>query len=721
MKKYFYIILILCAVIEIKAQKYIKVTDKETGSSLPDVVVTNKNGRSLITDRVGKFNLNYFSSTDSLYFSHLAYQSMQYYFRELLTADKLEMLPRVFTENEVEIKGEKSYRERIEKTKTISLSGDVQKTFSNIAELLKVQTNLQIKDYGTGSSQYVSSRGMSSENTVVLFNNVKVTDIRSGLFDFSKISSYSIDKIEIIKNADYESANASAGGIIKLYSGNLENRDELKMFARFNNYGGKNFAASYKKSGEVLSFAMQAERGYGKNNYDFKFQGKEYKRENAHFSKSFISGDAAFKTDGIVLKLYTNYSHFKNGIPGFVVTNNVSSSRAENETNSFLGILNLSADLGNEFSFHSTISYNNQMSVFSDPDNAIFANKIRQESRMNDVSVMARFRKQILNWEFNAGYEFKYADINGMNYIFQLDKPDLNKINAHRFFVSVINSYKNPVEGIKQLSLSAHIAGDIQNEDIGYNNSVKSFSQNYGVAIEPEFIKNLSIKVHYFSNRRNPTLNERYFSGLISMSDLKPEKYSGFDVSADYSFNLTGEEKISLTAFSIDGEDKIIWLPSRMALYRPVNYGKVKTTGIEAEYSNLLFNKKLLLETGYTFTDARNKNYFGEGDNSFNKLLVYSPQHRFNFNTSLLLENLTVAAFIHFESERYFATDNLKSSRLDYFFITDLSLSYNIKFLSVKHGITFTVYNLFNEEYMVVQSYPMPLRNYSINYKMEIL
>lgn len=687
---------------------------------ISDVVVNSKNS-SRITNKNGQIDLKFFAKNEKIHFSHLAYNSKSFTKSELVKKQVVKLSAKTFVEQEVVVEDSSLAGDKSQFSKTIEISAKEIQSFNDVGEVLKLKSSLQLKDYGGyGATKTVSSRGMSSENTIVLFNNVKVTDLRSGIFDFSKISSNSIDKIEVYKSADTKSSHIAAGGIVKITSGN-SNRNSMNLMLKADGDGYKGISGSYNKADAEISYGIKAEYGESENRYDFEFSGNKYERKNAQFEKGFISGDLNFKKSNYVLKLYSHYSHFKNGIPGFVVTNNVASSKAENETNSSLSIINFDYLFNKDLTFNSTLSYHNQLSIYEDPDNELFYQEKRKESRMNEVTLLNRFNYKFFNSNLSAGYEYNYADVSGMNHIDNLDKPISNFRYNHKLFGSLASTFHDVLGLLKTTTVSFHFTYDFIDEKLGYDKHTEGRSFNVSFATRPSGIKNLIFKAHYFDSFRNPTLNERYFSSLFFPSDLVAEKYKGFDLGFDYQFNFFGKTNIAVSYFNIDGEDKIVWLPGRGGIHRPTNYGKVKTVGLEAEINKYLLNDQLRLDVIYNLTDARNKNYYGPGDNSYDKYLIYSPVHRLSVNASVSYNDFDIALFTHFESERFFSKDNTKRNRLKHFFVTDISATYNFRLFSKRNSVTLKVHNVLNENYFVVQSYPMPLKNFLITYKLEIL
>jgi outer membrane cobalamin receptor len=242
-----------------------------------------------------------------------------------------------------------------------------------------------------------------------------------------------------------------------------------------------------------------------------------------------------------------------------------------------------------------------------------------------------------------------------------------------------------------------------------------------GLSIVPALEIFFKFNAHYGNNTRFPTFNERYYSSLYSHYELNPESYETFDAGLDIFFNLFGGTSLSAAYFFIDGNDKIIWIPTRLALQTPRNISRVNTSGIELSVNKKIIEDKLDLTFFYNYTDARNKTQISANDLSYNKQLIYSPAHRFNFNISATLSSFQLSLFSSFISERFYTTDNNRNYLLPEYYVIDFSSSYKFNLFDRSHSFSFTIYNLLDEEYLIIQSYPMPLRTYLITLNMELL
>ncbi len=252
----------------------------------------------------------------------------------------------------------------------------------SIGDLLKNNTSLMVRDYGGYAGlKTVSSRGLSSENTLVLFNEARINDLRTGSFDFSSLGTQSVDFIEVYKSSEIENPRPAPGGVVKLYSGNLSGENSANLGVRFGSNSLKSLFAQYKASFSGISGALNFERSYSTNDYNYGFEAKEFSRNNAFFSKTFISGDFQWRLNKWKFKIYSHFSTLNNGIPGFVVTNNNSTSSALTKTNSFLSIANIENKLSEELTYRSTLTYQNQKHSLTDPLGQLFIVPFKAECR----------------------------------------------------------------------------------------------------------------------------------------------------------------------------------------------------------------------------------------------------------------------------------------------------------------------------------------------------
>jgi outer membrane cobalamin receptor len=718
--KYLFSFFIFIWSVGIYAQEIV-VIDSVSGLPVESVVVTSGSGKGSVTDENGGFSLKNFAKGDTLVFSRIAYQKKILDYETVKNLNVIKLLRATINRQGVTITSRQAGINDNSFKQEIKITEDERLKYVSVGDFLKNNSSLYIKDYGgEGSVKSVSSRGMSSENTLVLFNEARVNDLRTGIFDFNSLDINSVDKIEYYKSFDYDTPFSSPGGVIKLVTDSYNDSAKVSFHTKFNTDNLKSFGllASAGVSGMIMRFNV--ERGWSANNYDYEFENKRHERGNAWLSKTFLSGNLSKAGGNYTVKLYSNYSFFNSGIPGFVATNNLSSSRASNRTISNLNILSGEYFFKSNFSALASVSYNYQSLLIDDPDGMIFYSNTKRESKLNDFSSTVKIKYSLENWNFTAGYERISASLSNITaFVSSSGIVDDISRNTNRFYAGVKKTFIHPVDYVKVFSITAVAAHEELSEKLP--GEIKSNSSTYkiGLSLSPSIAPWMTMKGNYSRDFRSPTFNERYYSLLYSHYDLKGEKYEWYDAGADFDFDFYGTAQISVSYFNIKGSNKIIWIPTRMAMQLPRNVGIFQTQGFELSFYKEFFDGGVKLNASYNYNDSRNKTRASEQDLSYDKYIMYTPLHRINAGIEAELKPITFSVSTSYISERFYSTDNIY--KLLPYFICDVSVRGSFFLAGRRNTLSVTAYNIANEDYFIIQSYPMPLRTFMLTYNLEII
>jgi len=711
----------LIAYSAIFAQKVI-IKDDSSRQPVSGVIVSSVNGKTTdISDKYGKVDLSRFHKQDTIVFRHVSYNDLSLYIADITDKQEILLAPATIAKNGITItslhtdKNSSSFKEEITLRQSDKLN------YVSAGDLLKNQSSLFIKDYGgVGGSKTVSSRGMSSENTVVLFNEARVNDLRTGVFNFNDVDVNSIDKIIYLKSFDYETPFTSSGGVIKMYSGSYDTAAKANFRMKLNTDMLKSFAADYASGSDGISYKISAEREWSSNRYNYSFEGEKHDRENAWLSKTFFSGNIVRYTNNYKINFYSNYSYLNSGIPGFVATNNLASSRAANKTISSLSTLNTEYYFSNSLSLASNINFNYQSLTIDDPDGAIFYSNDKKKSVLKDFSLPLKLKYNDMLWSLNAGYEFATAKLGDITTMISASGivDDISR-TTHRFFAGAKRNFYDPLPFLSNIQLTALLANESLTERLPEKSVTNSFSYKAGLTLFPSFWHGFILKANYGDDYRPPTFNERYYSMLYSHYNLKSEKYKWYDAGFDMFFDLFGQTQFSASWFNIKGNNKIIWIPTRVAIQIPRNVASFQSQGVELQLSKTLLDSMFEFFGTYNYTDARNKTRTSVEDYSYNKFILYTPLHRLNLNLIFNYSNFNFSVSASYTGKRFYSTDN--QYVLDPYFITDISAGVYFTVAGRRNTISITAYNITNQEYFVIQSYPMPLRTFLLTYNLEIL
>lgn len=718
----YYFLIAVCLSINLNAQS-VTITDSISALPVENVYIVNSDGSiSAITDGYGKFDLSRFSTKDELIFSHISYSKKRISFNEINNTKIVYLISSNVKSEEVLITARVENRYSQTFSEEINLSPEMKNIYLNAGDLLKNKTSLFVRDYGGfGGVKTASARGLSSENTVVLFNEARINDLRTGMVDLSTIGSANIYKIYFQKNAGDNVYYPAAGGALKIFSSKEQEEESINAGIKYSSDQYYSAGINYNGGTEKLFYSIGGERSFSSNKFPFIFKGIKLKRENAHFNKTFLSGDVTLKTGEIKIGFYFNYLHLQSGIPGFVVTNNYSSSRAQNFNSSFITILNSEIVLSDCWRFLNVISFNTQNLTITDPDGILVFADSKKDSRLNDFSVQNKFSFSKGVFNSNLVYSVTSAGLNNIaSFVSANISPTKITSLNHTIFGGANYSFINPIKFPFTVRLSAGIGIQLLREKLQRENNSENVYYRAGISFFHENIPQVVFKTHYSNEYRVPTFNERYYSNLFNHHDLRQEKYSSLDLGFDSEFKLLDGLNLSAVFYKILGKDKIIWIPTRLAIQTPRNISDVESLGIEIAAAQRAFNNKIELSLIYNYTDARNKTRLSSSDNTYNKQLIYTPLHKLNVGVTYWEEKYFLSVNSSFLSERFYTSDNDPLYLVPAYVVVDLSGGINFNLLGIKHSISAVIYNLLDENYFVIQSYPMPLRTYLFSYSMEI-
>ncbi len=699
------------------------VIDSLTALPLENVnIFTVDTSRYAISDRFGKFDLSVFYPDDELIFSHISYLKKHIKANRLKINSRIYLIPSSFNTEDVNVIDKKINKDLQSFNEEINLTPETKTIYLNIGDILKSKSSLFIRDYGGfGGVKTASTRGLSSENTVVLFNEARINDLRTGLVDLSTIGTASMDKISYQKNAGDDVDFPAAGGVLKIYSDQSFKGEKLNAGLKLSSDKYQSAVINYKGGSENLFYSLSGERAFSSNHYSYIFNNIRLKRENADFNKSFLSADINYKTDKTKFSFYINYLHLQSGIPGFVVTNNYSSSRAQNLNRSILNILNSEIVLSDNWQYNGVFYFNHQELAINDPDGIVVFADSKKDSRLSEYSFQNKmsFSKGVLS--FNLIYTASFSQLNNItSFVSSNDSPQKISSIKHSIFGGGNYSFIKPLAFPFIIRISSGAGVQMLNEKLQKENHSQNIFYRTGIALFPVRLPQLVFKAHYAKEYRVPTFNERYYSNLFNHYELKQEKYNSFDAGVDAEIGLEDVLELSVVYYDIRGKDKIIWIPTRLAIQTPRNIAEVESKGLEFTANQKLLNKKMDLYFVYNYSDARNKTRLSATDYNFNKQLIYTPLHKLNAGISYTDDSFFISVNSSFVSQRYYTSDNNPLYLLPDYFVFDLSGGITFKFSELTHRFSITAYNLFDEKYFVIQSYPMPLRTYLLTYSMEI-
>ena len=211
---------------------------------------------------------------------------------------------------------------------------------------------------------------------------------------------------------------------------------------------------------------------------------------------------------------------------------------------------------------------------------------------------------------------------------------------------------------------------------------------------------------NFSRNYRIPTFNDLFwYAG--GNTELQPEKSLQLEVGQNFNY---GDLQLTVTAFLIDINDLLRWIPGVNGVWQPVNTESVRNYGLEAlgNWQKSFGEHRLQLSGTYAFTKSR--------DEKLEKELIYVPRHKATASVGYAKGRFSGFYQALYNGSVFTSSDN--NYALDSYSLSNLGVEYDI-FKNRTASIGAEVQNLWNAAYQNMPSRPMPGRscNFSLTFK----
>jgi len=616
----------------------------------------------------------------------------------------------------------------------------------SVADAIRYFAGVQLKDYGgVGGIKTVDMRSMGTNHMGVFYDGIQLGNAQNGQIDLGRFSLDNIEEISLYngqKSEIFQPARdyGSAGSIYlqtrrPKFSG--EGRDNLNVTMRTGSFGLANPSIRWEhKFTRNLTMSLNAEYTYATGQYHFRYR-KLFSDGVLAWDTTAVrkNGDVkAFRAEAAIFgttsdgkwnaKVY--YYDSERGIPGAIVNNVWFNSQRQWDRN-FFAQGRWQQRVGERYEMMISAKYARDYMRYLNPDTTLMYldNKFWQDeiyvSSANKYTIMT-------DWDVNLSVDYKWNYLNSslVNFAYPTRHTLLAalatartwrgfKMQASALFTHVNDRY------------SARSAGVVLEK---HNKHLNKITPAVFLSYRPWQEHDLTVRAFFKRIFRMPTFNDLYYTD-IGNAGLRPEYATQWNVGALYQrYNDAGV--LSAMKFSADAyynivNDKIIAVPSGRGQYRwmMLNIGKVKIRGIDVT-ARLAFRlpHSIVLEGGLNYTYQRAQDYTNPADNhdggTYKSQIAYIPWHSGSGTVHAAWKNLDFNYSFIYVGERYHNSTNILANHEEPWYTHDLSASYlfNVKKTTLK--ITAEVNNIFNQQYDVIQNYPMPGRNYRIILKFDI-
>lgn len=598
----------------------------------------------------------------------------------------------------------------------------------SVADAIRYFSGVQIKDYGgVGGLKSVNIRSLGSQHVGVFYDGVEVGNAQNGIVDLGRFSLENMEAVSLYngqKSSIFQSARdfASAGSIY------LQSRTPVFEKGRKNNFkitlkGGSFGTANpsllwERQIGENLSMQISTEYLYTTGKYKFSYSKKDgydttevRKNGDVRYYRAEASLFGNIRNGRWQAKVYCYDS--ERGYPGASVREEPGKYRHQDrqwDRNFFLqGRFQKEISRFYRMQLNAKYAYD-YLHYLSDPRLDVTTMYVDNRYRQQEFYFSSANGFRLFKWwSVNLSADLQYNTLNA-------DLTDFAYPDRYTFLAALVTSFDWGKFKIQGSLLNTFVTESVEKGEPApdKNELTPAFVASY----RPFGNVDLAFRAFYKRIFRMPTLNDLYYT-FIGNKHLEPEYTVQYNMGVCYGKTLNGRflkrVEFQTDFYYNEVEDKIIAVPtSNQFRWTMLNLGYVEIRGAEisAELSALIAGVSFNLLASYTyqkaqdFTDPENSSYGGQ--------IPYIPWHSGSLILGAAYRSWSFNYSFIYTGERYESSANIPENYAQPWYTSDLSLSKGFEIKKCRLHLSAEVNNIFDQQYEVVQCYPMPGTNFKI-------
>lgn len=634
--------------------------------------------------------------------------------------------------------------QRLEGKQLETLSGT-----GSVADAIRYFSGVQLKDYGgVGGIKTVDMRSMGSSHMGVFYDGLELGNAQNGQIDLSRFSLDNIEAIDLYNGQKSDilqpARDFGTSGSIYLRSRQPRfgdgKRTNVNVTVRTGSFGLFNPSVRLEqKLSKAVSLSASAEWTSAHGKYHFRYRKR--------FSDGTMAWDTtAVRRNGDVQALRVEaavhgtesggrwtaqgyYYDSNRGIPGAIVNNVWRSSQRQWDRNTFV--------------------QGNWQHRCNDRLTTLVSAKVARDwmRYLNPDTTLLYVDNRFTQWEAYASAAAKYTILTGWDASAAVDYrwntldatlANFARPTRHTLLAALATAFTRGGLKAQASMLLSHVADRYSDRSgdrvvASHVNRLDRLTPAVIVSYRPLVHTDLTLRAFFKRAFRMPTFNDLYYTDIGNAS-LKPEMATQWNVGAQYQWyaattGATGITAVKLTADAYHNRitDKIIAVPTGSSQYRwmMMNIGRVRVTGIDL--TAMLAVKPcrdLTLDATltYTYQSARDRSDPSDtrDGGTYGGQIAYVPWHNGSVLAHAAWRWLELNYSFVYVGERYHTSANIPANHEQPWYTHDLALTAGHRLWNVDWRLTLAVNNVFNQQYDVIQNYPMPGRNFKITLRCDI-
>lgn len=598
----------------------------------------------------------------------------------------------------------------------------------SVADAIRYFSGVQIKDYGgVGGLKSVNIRSLGSQHVGVFYDGVEVGNAQNGIVDLGRFSLENMEAVSLYngqKSSIFQSARdfASAGSIyLQSRTPVFEKgkKNNFKITLKGGSFGTANPSLLWERQiGENLSMQISTEYLYTTGKYKFSYSKKDgydttevRKNGDVRYYRAEASLFGNIRNGRWQAKVYCYDS--ERGYPGASVREEPGKYRHQDrqwDRNFFLqGRFQKEISWFYRMQLNAKYAYD-YLHYLSDPRLDVTTMYVDNRYRQQEFYFSSANGFRLFKWwSVNLSADLQYNTLNA-------DLTDFAYPDRYTFLAALATSFDWGKFKIQGSLLNTFVTESVEKGEPAPDKN--ELTPAVVASYRPFGNVDLAFRAFYKRIFRMPTLNDLYYT-FIGNKHLEPEYTVQYNMGVCYGKTLNGRflkrVEFQTDFYYNEVEDKIIAVPtSNQFRWTMLNLGYVEIRGAEisAELSALIAGVSFNLLASYTyqkaqdFTDPENSSYGGQ--------IPYIPWHSGSLILGAAYRSWSFNYSFIYTGERYESSANIPENYAQPWYTSDLSLSKGFEIKKCRLHLSAEVNNIFDQQYEVVQCYPMPGTNFKI-------
>ena len=596
----------------------------------------------------------------------------------------------------------------------------------SVADAMRYFSGVQIKDYGgIGGLKTVNVRSLGTNHTGVFYDGIQLGNAQNGQIDMGR---FSLDNMEALSLYNGQKSNifqpakdfASASAVYMqtrrpVFSGDGKTYN-LGITLKGGSFSTVNPSILWEqKLSANLASQFSAEFMYTSGRYRFHYAKKDgydttEVRRNGDVRAIRAEHGLFGQTRGGEWRTKVYFYNSERGYPGAAVREEP--GRFSHQDRQWDCSVFAQGSLRQQVSSRYSLLLNGKVAYdylhyLSDPRLDVTTMYTDNYYRQSEAYLSLAHLYQIKAWwavSLSNDVQYNYLDADLANFVYPTRWTSLTALST--------SVQWNGLSA--QASLLHTYADDHTRKTGGSAGSHSRLTPTVVVGYTP--MPDVTLRAFYKRIFRMPTFNDLYYT-FIGNKDLKPEYTTQYDLGLTYATRweqgVLRSLEVQADGYYNEVEDKIVAMPtSNQFRWTMMNFGLCHIWGLDGSVKAgwRIGQAEVSTHAAYTYnramdhTDKRSQFYGGQ--------LPYIPRHAFSAIANLTWRQWAANYSFIYTGERYEASANIPENYSKPWYTSDLSFSRSFATRRATLRATVEVNNLFNQQYEVVQCYPMPGTNF---------